>query len=126
MAHQNWEPTYSLPAAADLRLLQYRAVTINGSGLIAICGLGVLPEAVLDNVPNTNEMARFFTLLRYVGKIKAGGTVALGALFSSDATGKAIAGATGAKYFGKALQAAASGDVFTALFDFSGRYGAVP
>lgn len=127
MAHVTWEPTYSLPAAADLRALQYRAVVINGSGLIAICGLGALPEAVLDNLPNTAEMARFFTLSRYVGKIKVGAAgVALGGLFSSDATGKAIVGASGALRFGKALVAGAAGDLITALFDFSGRYGAVP
>jgi hypothetical protein len=127
MAHMTWEPTYSLPAAADLSASQYRAVVINGSCLIAVCGLGAMPEGVLDNLPKAGEMARIFIFQRYVGKIKVGvGGVAAGGLFSSDATGKAIVGATGAARFGKALMVGAAGDVITALFDFSGRYGVVP
>lgn len=128
MAHQTLEDTYSLPAAADLRTKQFQAVVINGSALIALCGAGALPESVLQNVPASGAMALLVTRSRYVGKILLGtGGITLGAKMVSDANGKGIAGATtGHKYFAKALQAGAAGDIVTAFFDFSGAYGAVP
>lgn len=126
MAHMTWEPTYSLPAAIDFRSLGPVAAVINGSGLIALPTIGALPECVIDGPFNTGEMARFFIVQRYVGRIRVGtGGIAAYAKFCANASGHAVVGASTHKYFGKALQAGVAGDYITALFDFSGAYGAV-
>lgn len=127
MAHQTLENTYSLPAAADLSAAQFQAVVVNGSAQIALAGLGVLPLSVLDNNPKAAAMARWITRHRFIGKIRVGvGGIAAGAPFCSDATGKAVVGASTHKYFGTALQTGVAGQLITAIIDTSGALGAKP
>lgn len=121
MAHQNFDGPYSLPAAADLRTNQYQFIVINGSGLIALCGAGARPRGILDNLPNTNEMARFFSHHGVAMKIKAGAAIAAYAKIMSDATGRAITGTSTNYGCGVALEAAsAAGDIITIFYDPEG------
>lgn len=126
MAHQNLDCIYSLPAAADLSTHQHKLIVVNSSGLVALCGAGAHPHGKLDNAPLSGKMARMI-LFYPILKLKAGtGGVTAGAAFVSDATGGCIAGATGNKYVGIALETAAASVYFTALMLPGGLLGAVP
>lgn len=125
MSHQNpWAP-YSVPAGADLRALQYCALTIDGAGLAQLPAAGGLPDGILDNFPNTGEQARFF----YGGilKLRAGAAIAINDLLVVGASGKFIKGVTtGHIIWAKALSTAAGADNFVTALVLPGNYGKVP
>lgn len=107
MAHDNFDGIYSLPANADLSTNQFHWGVVNGSGKIALCGAGAVPHGRIDNAPKQDEQCRMIGRVGVVTKIKAGGAVALGALVSSDSTGRAVVSVTsGHARVGVALRAA--------------------
>lgn len=105
MATENLDGIYSYPAAADLSANQYHAVTINSSGEAALAGANsALVDGILHN-PTANAqgvMARVITLRGVVVKAKFGATVALGALLTTDATGRLVTATTGQNVVAKA------------------------
>lgn len=124
MAHSSTQGPYSLPAAADYSAIvngvpthQYKFVVINTSGQIALAGLGVRADGILENLPKANDMARY-GYDEGVRKIKLGGTVAIGDQLTPNASGLAIKAVTAGHYqHGKALRAGVSGDVIEMQFD---------
>lgn len=100
-------------AAADLSALQYRAVLLNGSGLMAqnTTAAGRI-SGVLQNKPLANQACE--VMVTGVSKMVAGGTVAQGALVASDNVGRAVAATTGNFVIGRAETAAgAAGQIIS-------------
>jgi hypothetical protein len=100
-------------AAGDLRALRYRAMVLNGSGLIAqntVAGGRI--HGVLQNKPDVNHACEL--MLTGVTKMVAGAAVAQGVPVASDNQGRAIA-ATGTNIMiGRAETAAgAAGEIIS-------------
>ena len=101
---------FSLPAAADFTGKAYSLVKINTSGQFAlVSGATDYVDGVLQADCVSGAQAR----VEYSGilKVKAGGTVTVGALASPNASALAVIGATGNATFGKFLDAGVSGDI---------------
>ena len=108
MATQEQVQSISVEAAADLSAAQFTFCVIDSNGQLAqVSSAGGDADGVLQNAPAAQGRA---AALAYAGKVKvvAGATVAAGAKVQSDASGRAIAAASGDHVLGKALTAAAS------------------
>lgn len=117
MAHDNFDGIYSLPAAADLSANQFHLGVINGSGQIALCGAGAIPDGRIDNLPVAGAQCRLVGKMGVVMKLKAGAAVALGAYVMSDSTGRVITATSTNRRVGKALRAAsAAGEIIEVYF----------
>jgi hypothetical protein len=104
-------------AAGDLRLLQFRAVILNGSGLMAqntVAGGRI--TGVLQNKPDTNQSCT--VMVSGVSKMVAGAAISQGALVMSDSVGRAVAATSTNFVIGRAETAAAgSGEVISVSLD---------
>lgn len=80
-------------AGADLRTKQFLFMKLDSNSKAVVCGAGEAGFAILQNAPNTNEVA----ILRYHGasRVVTASTDAAGTLVASDANGKAKAAVTG-------------------------------
>jgi len=126
-----------LLAAADLRTKQFFAVKVNSAAAAALCGAGDFACGILQNAPNTGEVAkiRVFGISKFI----AAAAQTIGAQLESDSSGKAKAsvkgvtdtsdtgGATdpllGGNVLGTALTA---GGTDTALYILLTHSGAIP
>lgn len=90
-----------LLAAADLTAKQHYFVAVNTDGKIAVAGDGVAALGVLQNKPDSGEVADVGTL--GVTQVVAGGVVTAGDKVASDASGKAATATTGEYAIGIAL-----------------------
>lgn len=103
-------------AYADLSAKQYFFVKLTSNGIELCAGATDRPFGVLQNAPIAGEPAEVMRL--GVSKVKAGGTIAIGALIGTDANGKGDSKtvATDATEYavGVADEAAVSNDIFTA------------
>jgi hypothetical protein len=104
-------------AAGDLQLLQFRAVLLNSSGLMAqntVAGGRI--SGVLQNKPNTNEAAA--VMVTGVTKMVAGAAVAQSALVMSDSVGRAVTATGGNHVIGRAeLAAGGAGEIISVALD---------
>lgn len=119
MATENLDGIYSYPAAADLSASQYQAVSINTSGQAALVGANsAAVDGILHNAPKQGEMARVITLRGVVVKAKLGsGGATLGALLTTDGTGKLVVATTGQNVVAKAHRyAGAAGEIIEVLW----------
>jgi len=103
----------TLVAAADLSAKQFYIVKIDSTAKVVLADSALSTiVGVLQNNPVSGEAATY----RFLGttKVVAGGTIAVGALVTSDANGKAVATTTdGHIVIGRHIgtSAAASGDI---------------
>lgn len=105
MSTENLDGIYSYPAAADLSGSQYCAMTINSSGQAAVAAANsALVDGILHNntADAANKMARLITLSGVVVKAKLGATVAIGALLTTDASGRLVTATSGQNVVAKA------------------------
>jgi|688.fasta_scaffold186437_2 hypothetical protein len=115
MAYENNTETFSIPAAADLSTHQYKLVTVNSSGQVALANATALVCGVLQNKPTAAGQA---ATVAYggVSKCLAAGVITAGARVTADANGLAIAAATaGDAVIGIALATAAANDIIPVL-----------
>jgi hypothetical protein len=102
----------SLECSEDLSAKQYFIVQLDANGKLEVAeGATDFIVGVLQNTPESGQMATY----RFLGtsKVKAGGTIAVGDWVTTDASGEAVATTTdGNIVIGRALEAAADGDIF--------------
>ena len=111
--------TDTFPVSADLSADQFLFVTLNSSGLIILpAAEGDLALGVLDDTPRAGTHGT--VVMAGIAKVIAGTSITPMQQLSADTTGKAIAADTGDTVVALALQAAASGDVFSVLLTPSG------
>jgi hypothetical protein len=113
MAIQEAVTSVTLIAAADLRTHQFKWVTVNSSGLVALTGDDAAADGVLLNAPNAGEAAT--VQIGGITKVKCGGVVTRGGLVASGAAGVAKNADTNALTMGRALETGASGRVISIL-----------
>lgn len=111
MATENLDGIYSFPAAADLSASQYCFAVINTSGQAALIGANAVPDGLIHNAPKANEMARLVLKSGVITKARYGGTVTLGALLTTDASGRLVVATTGQNVVAKAIVAGVVNDV---------------
>ena len=106
-------------APSTLATKQFYFVKLGSTGFVICSGATDAPYGVLQNNPAANGTAEVTAL--GLSKVVAGGTIAIGDKIGTDANGAGVAyvpGTDTTKYIvGKAVSAAASGEVFTALID---------
>ena len=107
-------------AGEDLNSYQYYGVYLSDDQTVALCTTAHLNAiGILQDKPKSGEAA----VVRVQGttKVKAGGTIAVGARVSITTSGKAItettASATEVLLIGTALEAAIDGDIFEILLE---------
>lgn len=106
----------SIPADTNLSTKQYFCVNVNTDGEAVLSSATTdEPIGVLENMPSAAGMAAEIKHSG-LGKIKIGGTVAVGDKLGPDTDGMAIAVTANNKtYIAKALQAGVDGDIIEAL-----------
>jgi hypothetical protein len=110
----------NLVAGADLTAKQYTFCKLNTSGQAIGCSVvGEIAYGVLQNDPAQGSAA----MLAYAGitKVTAGGTIAANAPVATNATGLAVAAATGNYILGIARNGGVAGDVISILLTAEGR-----
>ncbi len=106
-------------AASDLSGAQYQACRITALG-VALAGAGEDVDGVLQNKPLSGEACAL--CVNGKSKIKVAGALAKGTLVAVDATGKAVAAASGDYILGKLLEASSGADeVVSVLLTRPGR-----
>lgn len=114
MAHQSNGTDISLVAGADLSAAQFKAVKVNSSGQAILADADDLNAiGVLQNNPASGQTAS--VRIAGVTKYLAGGTVASGAVVTSDANGDAVATAVGKQPHGVAIVGGVDGDIISVL-----------
>lgn len=103
-------------AGADLTTKQYTFVieTAAGERTVNTPAAGAKVDGVLLNDPRLGTAAAVAVFGRC--KVKAGGTIAVGAEVATDANGLAVTAATTAIRLGKATEAAVAGQIITIDF----------
>ena len=102
----------SLEASEDLSAKQFFIVQLDANGKLEVAeGATDFIVGVLQNNPESGQMGTY----RFLGtsKVKAGGTITVGAFVTTDANGEAVVTTTdGDVAIGRALEAADDGDIF--------------
>lgn len=113
MALQERINPLSVPASADLSASQFRFVTVNASGQLALPAAGADAIGVLQDKPDAAGRAGLVGLLVGSGRLKvvAAATLVPGNKVQSDATGAAIVALTGDRELGTVLVGGASGEL---------------
>lgn len=113
MAVHNEQSRYNVVAAADLTGLQYRVINLNGTLATAVSQVaGVNISSV-----RSGELATY--IYEGIAKVMAGGTVTTpGFPLALSSSGTLVAASSGGFHVGRALESAASGDLFRAFVDF--------
>ena len=114
MAYNESNISVSLNAAADLTAAQYKFVSIDSNGAIALTGDGEHADGVLMSAPNTGEAGT--VTISGIAKVECGGEVTAGGDVASDANGAAGNAGSGDAVLGTALETGASGRVISILF----------
>lgn len=114
MAYTESATCVTLNAAADLRTHQFKFVSVNSDGLVALTADDGHADGVLMNAPNTGEAAE--VAIAGIVKVKCGAVVTRGGDVSSGANGAAKNADTAAAVNGTALETGANGRVISILF----------
>lgn len=122
MTIHNDAETLTIQAGQDLtaQASRYRAVTVNGTLLANVAGgaPGNGPIGILITAQNSGEWAT----VQFAGIVKAiaGAAVSTkGYPLQASSGGYLFAAVSGGNHIGRALETAASGDLFSCLVDFS-------
>jgi hypothetical protein len=119
MANEERLLTISKQASADLSASQYCFMKISSGQLALPAAHGADAIGVLQDKPNAAGIAGELAI-GGVSKVIAGGTFSAGAAITCDASGHAIAAATGYTILGKAMSDGASGLMSSVLLDNGG------
>lgn len=117
MAYEEALLSITRPAAVGLIGLQYRFVTVDASGNLALTGNGAEADAVLQDKPTATGNAAAAAIVG-VSKVEAGASFNAGDLLTSDGNGKAKVAGTGDVINARALEAGASGRIVSVLTKF--------
>lgn len=112
----------SYTAGADLSAKQFTFVSMGAGGTVTSTGLGAAADGVVINNPVSGAAATVV----YDGRVQvlSAGTIARNGNVSSNATGVAVASATGNVILGKAYEAAVAGQIFTMEINRAGSLSA--
>lgn len=114
MAREEALKCISVPANTDLSSYQYRFVTVNSSGNLALTGDGANADGVLQDKPaaagRPGSMA-----IEGVTKLIASGTITAGDDIASGASGVGVKATTGDIINARALESVSDGELFSAL-----------
>jgi hypothetical protein len=118
--YANSQSKISLAAGADLSAKQYHFVKLSGSGVVACSAVTDVPIGVLQNAPESGEVAE--VSVDGITKLVAGGALSVGALLGTTTAGRGAAltaGTDTTKYVvGQVVTAAgANGDIITVTLD---------
>lgn len=113
-ANQTYNGT--LVAGEDLTNHQFKAVKVGAGGAVFLAAAGDGIYGVNRGKAPVGRAAN--VVLTGATKVKAGGTIAAGAILGVGALGVFVTWTAGAKV-GQALTAAVSGDIFTANLSFA-------
>jgi hypothetical protein len=103
-----------LVAAADLSSYQYRAVKLNTSGEVALCGAGEAAIGILQNKPVAGEACEID--MDGISKAVMGATIAnAGGKLASDANGKLVAAVSTNYVVAQLLTTAAADGVISSV-----------
>ena len=119
MTTHNNTQQYTVQAAADLSGQSSRFAVITLAGTLFVGGAGSGRAAGINM---TSARSGEFATYQYAGIVKfiAGAAVStLGFALAPSSGGFMVAATSGGLTFGRALETAASGDLFQALVDFS-------
>ena len=108
-------------ANADLSAKQFYLVVNSTGNLLGVAGAGAVVAGVLQDKPQSGEHGTVTILGR--SRVRAGDTITAGGLFTSDATGTAVAVTSGTYAAGLALTGVASGGIFDGLINHAGYKG---
>lgn len=122
MSAENRGRIISLLAGADLSAKQYCHVKMSANRTVVAAGNGQECVGILQDNPNVAGHAGA-VMVDGVSKVLFGGTVAAGGYISADASGFAVAPATGERITGLCIVGGASGEIGEALI---GSFGAAP
>lgn len=103
----------SLIAAADLSSSQWYAVKIDTSGLATLCGAGEDAIGILQNIPESGQVAS--VMVDGETLVALGGSVTAGDALTADSAGKIVAGSTITANFATAMESGNSGEVVRAV-----------
>jgi hypothetical protein len=107
------------PVSADMSDDQYLFVTLNSSGELELPAASTAPVlGVLDDTPRAGSHGT--VILLGIAKVTSDATITPMELLSSNTAGQAIAAGSGDAVVAIALEAAASGDIFSVLLVPSG------
>ena len=115
MSNQNEGNNRTFKAAADYSAKKYYIMKVSASNVVTLASAATdALVGILMNEPESGANADVkMRSAAGTGRVIAGGTVAVGALVTTDSAGKAIATTTdGDEVLGRAMEAAVSGDIF--------------
>ena len=118
MATKENTQSVTLLAGADLSALQYRFVTVNGSGAAVSPGAGVAVAGVLQNDPASGQAG--LVDIAGITKVTAGAAITTGARVMTTAVGKAITATATNHSLGIALETGADNRVISVLLQPTG------
>lgn len=114
MAYTENVTCVTINAGADLRTHQFKFVSINANGAVALTANDAHADGVLLNAPNTGEAAE--VAIAGIVKVECGAVVTRGGDVASGANGEAKNAATASSILGTALETGADGRVISILF----------
>ena len=114
----NHQLDISFEASADLSTKQYRFMTIDSNGQLALATRGALAAGILQDKPAAQGRAgELRTVSGTVSKVVLGGTVTKGQALVSDANAAAVnASSSDNAYLGFALEGGSSGQIIAMLW----------
>jgi hypothetical protein len=105
----------SLPASTDHSSNQYKFVTVNSSGQVALTGNGAEVDGVLQDKPAAANRQASVAISGVTKVLLGTGGVTAGDDVASAASGLCVTAATGDVIVGRALQTGSSGDIVAIL-----------
>lgn len=119
MAYEEGLQKVTVPAGSDLSTHQYKFVTVNSSGQLALTGDGAEADGVLQDKPDAAGNAGTVAW-GGVTKVKLGGTVTAGDDIASGANGVGVIAATGDVVNGRAMASGVNNDIIPVLLKAAG------
>lgn len=115
MAFESNQICISLEAGQDLSAKQFFFVTVASDGQVDPTGDGAMATGVLLNDPAAAGRAAEVCIAG-VTRVECGGNITKGGAVASDASGNAVAAASGDVILGTALETGADGSVISIVF----------
>ena len=114
-------PPITIPASGDLSSNQYYFVKVNTSGQVAVCLDGERPDGILLNKPAAAGRAASIAESGEQTHAICGAAVTRGSELAADATGRAVAAASGDEVGAVALESGTgAGSIIRVIGKFTG------
>lgn len=105
---------FNAPAAVDLTTKQFHLIIVDTNGKAALAGAGLRVDGILQDTPNTDEVAS--VKFQSGSKVVAGASIGAGVEFAANAASRAVAAATTNFVSGFTLEAAtADGQIISVI-----------